>query len=96
MDAHCNDKSREVLPEDGLNVCVGTIYRHYKGNLYKVLAIGHHSETEEKMVVYEGQYNSKEFGNNPIWIRPFKIFVDRVVNADNEIVRRFTAVPDQE
>ncbi|MDO5356795.1 MAG: DUF1653 domain-containing protein, partial [Conchiformibius sp.] len=28
------------------------IYRHYKGNLYEVLDLARHSETEEILVVY--------------------------------------------
>lgn len=28
------------------------IWRHFKGKYYKIICIGHHSETGEKMVVY--------------------------------------------
>ena len=31
----------------------GEIYRHFKGNLYEVLAVAMHTETEEMMVVYQ-------------------------------------------
>ena len=31
----------------------GNIYRHYKGNVYKIIALAKHSETEEDMVVYQ-------------------------------------------
>ena len=30
----------------------GEIWRHFKGNYYIIFAIGHHSETREKLVVY--------------------------------------------
>ena len=30
----------------------GEIWRHFKGKYYKIVCIGHHSETGEKMVVY--------------------------------------------
>ena len=30
----------------------GEIWRHFKGGYYKIICIGHHSETGEKMVVY--------------------------------------------
>ena len=29
------------------------IYRHYKGNLYRLVCIARHSETLEDMVVYQ-------------------------------------------
>ena len=30
----------------------GEVFKHFKGNCYKILAVGHHSETKEKLVVY--------------------------------------------
>lgn len=30
----------------------GEIYRHFKGEYYQIICVGHHSETQEKMVVY--------------------------------------------
>lgn len=30
----------------------GEIWHHFKNKYYKILAVGHHSETGEKMVVY--------------------------------------------
>ena len=32
---------------------VGAILEHYKGKRYEVLAVGHHTETLEPMVVYK-------------------------------------------
>ncbi len=43
----------------------GSIYEHYKGNRYKILCVGRHSETLEESVVYQAQY-----GNGDVWIRP--------------------------
>jgi hypothetical protein len=54
------------------------IYQHYKGNFYLVLGVAHHSENLSKMVVYMGLYDSPEFGKNPIWVRPYELFIDEV------------------
>ncbi len=54
------------------------IYHHYKGNLYRVTAIGRHAETEEALVIYQGLYDSPEFGPNPWWVRPLTSFCETV------------------
>lgn len=48
-------------------------YRHYKGNLYRVLGVAKHSETLEEYVVYQALY-----GENQLWIRPKAMFLETV------------------
>ena len=55
---------------------IGGIYRHFKGNMYEVKAIAIHSETEEKMVVYQALY-----GDNDTYVRPYDSFVSNVDKA---------------
>lgn len=64
------------------NIEIGKTYRHYKGNLYKVIALAKHSETTEDMVVYQ----NVEKGD--IWVRPKSMWSEIV--ADN--ITRFTLV----
>lgn len=59
------------------------IYRHYKGNLYQVLHLARHSETEEWLVVYRALYD--DFG---VWVRPLAMFTE-TVEIDGKIVPRF-------
>lgn len=52
------------------------IYKHSKtGNLYKLHFIAKHSETLEKMVVYEALYTNKE---SIMWIRPLSMWEEEV------------------
>ncbi len=48
-------------------------YRHFKGNLYEVLGIAHHSETLEPMVVYRALY-----GEQGLWVRPEAMWMETV------------------
>lgn len=59
------------------------IYRHYKGNLYEVLELARHSETEEWMVIYRTLY-----GEGDTWIRPLDMFVE-LVELKGKRVKRF-------
>jgi len=49
-------------------------YRHYKGNLYEVVDVARHSETEEQLVVYRALY-----GERGLWVRPLAMFDETVV-----------------
>lgn len=66
------------------------IYKHYKGNLYEVIGVAHHSETLEEMVVYRALYKS-QFGENSLWVRPLKMFIEYVEN-NGEKVKRFELI----
>lgn len=38
----------------------GEIYRHYKGDLYRVVLLAEHSSDDEWMVVYEAMYENPD------------------------------------
>lgn len=50
----------------------GDIVQHFKGGVYTILAIGTHTETKEKMVVYQSLKDQQ------VWVRPYEMFVSEV------------------
>ena len=65
-------------------------YRHFKGNIYRVLHIAKHSETLEDMVVYQAMY-----GEGGIWVRPKAMF-EEVIERDGKTLRRFEPISVEE
>ena len=62
------------------------IYKHYKGKLYEVIGLVHHSETLEEFVLYKALYETK-FGSQSLWVRPKKMFQEKVIVGDQKIPR---------
>ena len=69
-----------------MDVKPGT-YLHYKGKLYKLLAVGRHSETLEEVVIYQALYDDQEFGKNAFWVRPKVMFSEKVIVEGKEVPR---------
>ena len=68
----------------------GEYYRHFKGNVYRVLHIATHSETLEDMVVYQAMY-----GERGVWVRPKSMF-EEVIERDGKTFRRFSKISAEE
>lgn len=64
------------------------VYRHFKGNLYRLIAVARHSETLEEMVVYQALY-----GDGGFWVRPAAMW-DEPVEKDGYSGPRFTFVEE--
>ena len=57
-------------------VQAGELYRHWKGNLYNVIAIAKDSETQETMVVYASPTTGEQ------WVRSQKAFTEIPAEAE--------------
>ncbi len=64
-------------------------YKHYKGGVYNVLGIAMHTETLEKLVLYEHKNYTNKDG---YWVRPLKMFTEMVLLDDGKKVKRFKYV----
>lgn len=66
------------------------VYRHYKGNLYRVLHVAEHTETSEQLVVYQALH-----GDHGVWIRPLEMFQETVETRSGP-QQRFKLVKEEE
>ena len=66
-------------------ILIGRTYRHFKGNLYKVVGFAKHSETLEDMVIYS------PLKTGDTWVRPLPMWNDIV---DDKGTLRFTLVEE--
>lgn len=62
-------------------ITIGKKYKHFKGNLYKIIGFARHSETDEDMIIYES------LRNNTVWVRPKSMWNEVV---DDKGTLRFT------
>ena len=58
------------------------VYRHYKGQYYRVIGEAQHSETEERVVMYQALYGDKGF-----WVRPASMFHETVLVEGVKLAR---------
>lgn len=76
--------SKQINPDDSnRGAPIPGIYKHYKGNLYQVLGLARHSETEEWLVVYQALYGKKGF-----WVRPLTLWLEPVSHNDETVTNK--------
>lgn len=68
------------------NVVIGKKYRHFKGDIYKVTNIATHSETEEKLVIYQNINDESS-----VWARPYNMFIE-VIDYSGKKIQRFAPI----
>lgn len=64
-------------------------YKHYKGKYYEVLGVAKHSETLEDYVYYRCLHANT---TSITWVRPLRMFFEKVKLHDGKEVLRFEYV----
>jgi hypothetical protein len=71
------------------------IYQHYKGGKHRLLGVGHHSETLERLVIYQHVLaDGEREPAGSIWVRPIGMFLETVKVA-GKTVPRFTYLGEE-
>lgn len=83
-----SDMKGNVIPLPADAPLVGEVYRHYKGDSYRVQLLVFHSNDDEWMVVYEPLYENSDA---PFFTRPLREWRDLVEWQGNK-TERFTLV----
>ena len=64
---------------------INGLYRHFKGNMYKVIGVANDSETLEKIVVYVRMKDE-----STLWTRPLTMFLSEVdKNKYPEVTQKY-------
>ncbi|MGN0613717.1 MAG: DUF1653 domain-containing protein [Porcipelethomonas sp.] len=58
-------------------IIAGMRYRHFKGGIYTVICVAKHSETGEKLVIYQRDNDGSDF-SGLICARPSELFLSEV------------------
>lgn len=70
------------------------IYRHYKGGIFKVVAVAKMDDTNEEYVVFHSVYQGLERGEGGWWIRRKEEFAEEI-EYKGKTVARFKFVSKQ-
>ena len=81
-----NQKGVPSLSSLAKTIVIHGLYEHYKGFHYRVLAIAHHTETLEELVIYQALYEEER-----VWARPVTMFLENVT-IDGKILPRFKKI----
>lgn len=78
----------EIRWANGYHLAPGRRYRHYKGGLYRVVAVAFEEATKAEVVVYTSAER-----DDCVWVRPLGSWMDELRLSDGRVVRRFEMDP---
>lgn len=73
--------------------CIGDVFKHFKGGMYKITHFAWSAEDESQLVIY------RPFADltvtRQLWVRPLREFSDEVEDDNGQWVRRFQKIPKE-
>ena len=73
------------------------VYQHYKNReLYLVEGLARHTETEQMLVLYQALYTSDSNPERTRFVRPLDMFIENVIDARGQSVKRFQLLQTDE
>lgn len=63
------------------------LYRHYKGGVYRVVAVGKLEATLEPVVIYHSAAIGLTSGQGDWWVRPLAEFQEKLEHQGREVDR---------
>ena len=78
----------------GRNLVPGSIWKHFKGRVYRIVGVAKYSEDMDKeFVVYSPVEPSPEYGRDQMCVRPKEMFLEKVAR-DGKTFFRFEKVKE--
>lgn len=66
----------------------GELYRHYKGDEYRIVTVATHTENHKSYIVYQALYDGR------VWVRPLNMF-KQSVTFNGKKVKRFERINER-
>ena len=55
--------------------------------MYEIITVAYHTETLEELVVYRALYDDPNYGLRACWVRPLKMFAEKIEHEGKSVLR---------
>lgn len=69
----------------------GQFWQHYKGNLYEIIGLGFHIDTNDAIVVYRRAITDSQQCEGPLFARPLSMFLSTTSDHEPRFSKKYEA-----